>query len=780
FTTTSARKYTTPDIKPDGSISAISKSAKQQLAYSVEADYVPSLSSVSGLPLFSAERHMARSKVAEEASRNARASNNTEDVWKATTALQFGNLVMDNEDEVVVEARSLLQNWIDNCGAVADDASSSVFHAMAANQLSAAVFQDVRELVSDAVNSNDAIRAGLWDSRIFGTISNPGIGASKLERDLRRRDLEATRERDSARMQLQREIELRATKLELEKAYEQKRQLEAKKAEIATQRMKREIIDAESAKAAVAAKKADEERKRKIARGTERANALYDMKQLKLLKASRRKIKRDAAIKNWRTLNRLWTCWNRAKTFREGHRQAAEIARRLQREQELELRAMRHHKFSKLSRCFLSWLSYMRSEAEQRRVRAQHEKRKKKMEDFLDSLRIRQQEKQREEILRQEELLRCARALERDPGENVTCNVNIGHSKSPPQSSSQSDAASSLPMKPPKELKISTSAETRRHDKDTRPQPSSLDPGPNIEIKTETTLIAPVTPVRRSQKFAPKVARKVLPAQSSRDRRLVEGIERRRLDEEARIRQEEDERHRYLQEKLEQKRLEQEVRENQRLVVEGSLSTKQALEAKEKERLHLLHLRKKADSWYRYILLRRIGLHPWKVYLALCAEEARAAAELHLKMTVRSVYRIWMSKVQSRQCAIEAKAVEYSHNLQIRRFFKEWTQNFTRMSASVESASALDHKHCLERMLKKWKWKAKESIMNRMRLEREKELLADSFAARYIPRRFLRKWRQNVLDAKEDRWKEFRKQQLRERIKELLTDSRFESELRRI
>ncbi|KAJ3108529.1 hypothetical protein HDU97_000811 [Phlyctochytrium planicorne] len=65
-----------------------------------------------------------------------------------------------------------------------------------------------------------------------------------------------------------------------------------------------------------------------------------------------------------------------------------------------------------------------------------------------------------------------------------------------------------------------------------------------------------------------------------------------------------------------------------------------------------------------------------------------------------------------------------------------------------------------------------------LKQERIKELKADTFAAKSVPRRYLRLWKAFVLSQKDKKWKEYRKQQLRNRVKELLEESPFEEALK--
>ena len=61
----------------------------------------------------------------------------------------------------------------------------------------------------------------------------------------------------------------------------------------------------------------------------------------------------------------------------------------------------------------------------------------------------------------------------------------------------------------------------------------------------------------------------------------------------------------------------------------------------------------------------------------------------------------------------------------------------------------------------------------RCMIKYQKNVLADAFANRAVPRRFLGYWKQFVKTQKEDRWREYRKSRLREAALEVLEQSKL-------
>lgn len=58
--------------------------------------------------------------------------------------------------------------------------------------------------------------------------------------------------------------------------------------------------------------------------------------------------------------------------------------------------------------------------------------------------------------------------------------------------------------------------------------------------------------------------------------------------------------------------------------------------------------------------------------------------------------------------------------------------------------------------------------------ERHKMAIAELHASKYVPKRYLYIWKRFVEQQKEDRWREFRKNRLRETAKEVLQTSLLE------
>ena len=86
-------------------------------------------------------------------------------------------------------------------------------------------------------------------------------------------------------------------------------------------------------------------------------------------------------------------------------------------------------------------------------------------------------------------------------------------------------------------------------------------------------------------------------------------------------------------------------------------------------------------------------------------------------------------------------------------------------------------RHAQTRTLLKWFKKYQITSSERRQEEARKNVIADTYAQRYIPKRFLRQWKAFVLVQKEEKWREYRKECLRNSVKGLLSHSSFEHQL---
>ncbi|KAJ1569465.1 hypothetical protein HK405_004268, partial [Cladochytrium tenue] len=126
-------------------------------------------------PMFSAERHHLRLAAEQRTRDRARLDGFVDDPWRAATALQFENMVMENGDDVVAEARTLLEGWVAKFGSAEDDVSLTVRIAVEASLVADAVA--VREMVKEVVDHHGEHSTSTCSENLprFRVVQDPAI-----------------------------------------------------------------------------------------------------------------------------------------------------------------------------------------------------------------------------------------------------------------------------------------------------------------------------------------------------------------------------------------------------------------------------------------------------------------------------------------------------------------------------------------------------------------------------------------------------------------------------
>ncbi|KAI8607056.1 hypothetical protein BC830DRAFT_1087275 [Chytriomyces sp. MP71] len=254
-------------------------------------------------------------------------------------------------------------------------------------------------------------------------------------------------------------------------------------------------------------------------------------------------------------------------------------------------------------------------------------------------------------------------------------------------------------------------------------------------------------------------------AESRRKEREAALQAQKEAEEKARIEGEESERKKFLEQKKEERRLAQQV--------------DIAEQEKERQRTRRIQLHQKAAMHNCKRIMKAIGWMPWKVFVACHRQDIVLASEFRQKWDLLSKLLQWRKKLARKRTEVEMIAIHFYQSKLLR---KAWTSLREKKVALGERLANAIHfsresqKKCFQKV---WYQKTKESIFYRYQLERERELAADALAAKLAPRRFLRKWHAITSEQKEGRWREWRRNQLRSRIKEMLTTSTFEEKLKR-
>ncbi|KAJ3077363.1 hypothetical protein HDU98_000013 [Podochytrium sp. JEL0797] len=205
----------------------------------------------------------------------------------------------------------------------------------------------------------------------------------------------------------------------------------------------------------------------------------------------------------------------------------------------------------------------------------------------------------------------------------------------------------------------------------------------------------------------------------------------------------------------------------------------QAEDQKIREKNHQLQQLQKASTHRVKSLMKHKAFIPWKVLVESHRQDVERANAFRAKWDVLAKVVLWRRALQVKRELVEEQAEQVYCKKLVKCKWETLCERF-KVQKSRESEAVTINIHSVRTtFLRAWRLATKESTFTRLQLAREKELEADRLAQKLTPRRFLRKWRDIVVKMKDEKSREWRKEQLRGRIKELLVGSRFEEKLGR-
>ncbi|KFZ50346.1 Coiled-coil domain-containing protein KIAA1407, partial [Podiceps cristatus] len=257
------------------------------------------------------------------------------------------------------------------------------------------------------------------------------------------------------------------------------------------------------------------------------------------------------------------------------------------------------------------------------------------------------------------------------------------------------------------------------------------------------------------------------PILKAMEERATQRAERRRKLEEAKQQREE--------EKLAQLKAEEEARQRKEAEEKEAQREKRREERRQQKLKELekqrrwekeQQLQNKARDHYEKVLLRKLGMVPWKRLREQAKENLVVAQRHHCLGLQRKCLVSWLRDTQGSLMEKVSRAEGfYTHTL-LRRGFRNWLKYKDYLSRLEERASTL-HAACLVRKYF-WAWfdltmVEKSTLWEKLKVAAEhsnKRLVLNAFKA----------WRQYPLLMKKEREREERRNQLRRRVAEILPD----------
>ncbi|NXG18398.1 CC191 protein, partial [Grallaria varia] len=256
---------------------------------------------------------------------------------------------------------------------------------------------------------------------------------------------------------------------------------------------------------------------------------------------------------------------------------------------------------------------------------------------------------------------------------------------------------------------------------------------------------------------------------------IVKGMEERAMQRAEQRRKLEEAKQRRVEEKLAQQKAEEEARQRKEAEEKKAQREKQQEERrqqklKELEKQRRLEkeqqLQKRAKDHYEKVLLRKLGIVPWKRLRAQTREKLVVAQRHHCLGLQRKCLMTWLQNTQRSLMEKMSRAEDfYSHTL-LRRGFRNWLKYKDYLSTQEERVSTF-HAACL---MRKYFWAWLDLTMKEKRTLWEKLKIATEHSNKRIMLNAFKAWRQYRLLIKKEKEREERRSQLRRRVAEILPD----------
>ncbi|NXO15167.1 CC191 protein, partial [Oriolus oriolus] len=254
---------------------------------------------------------------------------------------------------------------------------------------------------------------------------------------------------------------------------------------------------------------------------------------------------------------------------------------------------------------------------------------------------------------------------------------------------------------------------------------------------------------------------------------ILKGMEERAIQRAEQKRKLEEAKQRKTEEKLAQLKAEQEARQKKEAEEKEAQREKRREERrqqklKELEKQRRLEkeqqLQKKARDHYEKVLLRKLGILPWKRLREQAKENLVVAQRHHSLGLQRKCLMTWLQDAQQSLREKMSQAEDFHSHMLLRWGFRNWLKYKDYISAQEERADTF-HTVCL---MRKYFWAWFDHILEEKRALRERLKIATEHSNKRLTLNAFKAWRQYPLLMKKEREREERRNQLRRRVAEIL------------
>ncbi|NWS26889.1 CC191 protein, partial [Polioptila caerulea] len=258
---------------------------------------------------------------------------------------------------------------------------------------------------------------------------------------------------------------------------------------------------------------------------------------------------------------------------------------------------------------------------------------------------------------------------------------------------------------------------------------------------------------------------------------ILKGMEERAIQRAEQKKKIEEAKQRKAEEKLAQLKAEEEARqrkeaEEKEAQWEKRREKRRQQKLKELEKQRRLEkeqqLQRKARDHYEKVLLRKLGIVPWKRLREQAKENLVVAQRHHSLGLQRKCLMTWLQDTQQSLSEKMSRAEDFYSHMLLRWGFRNWLKYKDYLSTQEERASTF-HTVCL---MRKCFWAWFDHIMEEERVLWERLKVATEYSNKRLTLSAFKAWRQYPLLMKKEREREERRNQLRRRVAEILPNFR--------
>lgn len=198
-------------------------------------------------------------------------------------------------------------------------------------------------------------------------------------------------------------------------------------------------------------------------------------------------------------------------------------------------------------------------------------------------------------------------------------------------------------------------------------------------------------------------------------------------------------------------------------------NTRVVLLEKQQQRDTQLANMKKAKHHYIQTTQARI-LVQLKQNVAITNDRINGADKLYAGSIKKNMFRILGSRLLKRYEMQDIAAISFNSSRIYSRTVRLMKNRYIYLQGMHDTALRFRKANTLSMKYKDWQTIFKIVTAKRALDESRLNLIADSYAKKFVPKRYLRLWQQFVHDQQEAKWREFRRDNLRKQAKVLCVE----------